>query len=292
MNPFIRKLRFGLTRLGFGLAGRVSPRRTGQALAARFLLPQGAGRALAAKAMANVGDGLRGGLTAGGARLATYQWGDPAADPYVLFSHGWSSFGLRFADWVPRLRAMGYAVVSFDQRGHGLSDGASSSLPDFVSTLRAIGLHFGRPAAVVGHSMGAASVVLAAETAWRPERFVLIAPLLDIERSARLFVGFMGAPETVFPHFEDAVSGWAKARFSDLDVASRLPQMKAPLLVIHDRRDRETPWEDGKRYSENWPGGRLFTTEGLGHNRLVDHPSVMEKALAFLSEEAREKATS
>lgn len=283
VNRSIGKIRFALNRIGLNLAGHIAPRAVGRSLAVRFLTPQPQGQTLAERAMAAAGGSLRRqDIKVGGDWLVTYQWGDPATEPYVLFSHGWSSFGLRFAGWVPRLRAMGYAVVMFDQRAHGLSEGESSSLPDFVATLRVVGRHFGRPAAVIAHSMGAASVVLATEPAWQPERFVLIAPMLDIERSARLFVRIMGAPKGVFPHFEDAVSDRAKARFSELDVGACIPLMDAPLLVIHDRRDRETPWEDGRRYAEAWPGARLFTTEGLGHNRLVDHPSVVQEVLTFL----------
>ncbi|MCC4618643.1 alpha/beta hydrolase [Xanthomonas cassavae CFBP 4642] len=95
---------------------------------------------------------------------------DPTRQPYVLLSHGWASYGLRFAAWVPRLRALGYAVLAFDQ----------------------------------------------------------------------------------------------------------------PALVIHDRHDRETPLEEGARFAALWPGAQLFTTEGLGHNRMLDHASVIARALEFI----------
>ena len=78
-------------------------------------------------------------LEVDGVRIATYAWGDPSAQPYVLFAHGWSSHGTRIAPWVAPLRAAGYAVVAFDQAAHGKSDGRQTTLPDFACHLLAVG---------------------------------------------------------------------------------------------------------------------------------------------------------
>lgn len=59
--------------------------------------------------------------------------------------------------------------------------------------------------------------------------------------------------------------------------------MAGSLLVVHYRRDRETPWEDGERYSQLWPATTLLSTEGLGHNRLLDDSAVMDEALRFFA---------
>jgi hypothetical protein len=84
-----------------------------------------------------------------GHRIATYAWGDPTTQPYVLFAHGWSSHGTRFLPWVPALRAAGYAVVAFDQPAHGRSSGERTTLPDFASTLFAGARRFGPAAALI-----------------------------------------------------------------------------------------------------------------------------------------------
>jgi pimeloyl-ACP methyl ester carboxylesterase len=87
-------------------------------------------------------------------------------------------------------------VITFDQRAHGMSEGRISSLPDFVLTLRAMGRRFGRPAAFIGHSMGASS----------------------------------------------------------------------------------------RLYACLWPHAQMMSTEGLGHNRMLDHPSVIDAAMEFVAE--------
>ncbi|CAM3193154.1 alpha/beta hydrolase [Pseudomonas floridensis] len=267
------------------LASRVSPGITGRYLARRFITPQAAGRAKAASAL-GLSSGVRTDtLMLDGIEISTYQWGDPSHEPYVLLSHGWSSYALRFADWVPVLRSMGYAVVGFDQPAHGLSGGKISHMPQFVEILQGVGRHFGKPAALIGHSLGASAIVFAQEKEWCPERFVLIAPFVAPAENALQQFDAAGIAHQAFAPFEDYLHALTGRRFAEYDAAVQLPGFDRPALIIHDLHDRETPWEKGARFAKLWPGARLFTTEGLGHNRLIDHPSVIDEVVAFLKPE-------
>jgi pimeloyl-ACP methyl ester carboxylesterase len=53
-------------------------------------------------------------------------------------------------------------------------------------------------------------------------------------------------------------------------------------LIVHDLCDREVPWGDGELYARLWNNARLLTTKGLGHNRILDDPEVIEAVLAFV----------
>jgi len=55
-----------------------------------------------------------------GARLAVYEWGDPAG-PEVLLIHGFAQCHLCFAGQIPAL-APHCRVIAYDQRGHGDSE--------------------------------------------------------------------------------------------------------------------------------------------------------------------------
>src|SRR5262245_16277393 len=126
-----------------------------------------------------------------GHTIATYVWGDPAAQPYVLFAHGWSSHGTRIAAWLPELQAQGYAVVAFDQPAHGRSPGSHATLPDFTHHLLAVGRHYGPAAAVIGHSLGGAATMLALANGLQAERAVLIAPAADPVAATERFANLM-----------------------------------------------------------------------------------------------------
>src|SRR6266702_4946610 len=58
--------------------------------------------------------------------------------------------------------------------------------------------------------------------------------------------------------------------------------MRIPLLVIHDRDDREVRWDDGAAITAAWPGAQLVTTTGLGHHRIVSDGGVIQQVLGFL----------
>ena len=217
-----------------------------------------------------------------GERIAIYVWGDPAAQPYALLIHGWSSFGLRYLPWVEGLRAQGLAVVAFDQPGHGFSGGKLCSLPDFVATVRALGRHYGDAAAAIAHSLGGAALALAQDERWHAARQVLIAPAEDIDAATDRFFRFVGLGPHLRERFVRGFEQQSGVRVRDLSVSPRLAQMRATALIVHDRDDNDVPWHEGERYARQWPRARLLTTEGLGHHEVLHAPSVIAAGLAFL----------
>jgi len=69
---------------------------------------------------------------------------------------------------------------------------------------------------------------------------------------------------------------------ADLDLAESAPAMRVPLLVIHDRGDREVAFANGAEIATSWPGAELLTTDGLGHRRILASQQVSERAAEFV----------
>ncbi|KRE96825.1 hydrolase [Frateuria sp. Soil773] len=278
---FATRLKLGTVRAGFALGGRIAPRRTADRAARLFATPFASSRS---RAQAAQGDAAmqRGHLAVHGETIATYVWGDPATQPYALLAHGWSSFGLRFLPWVAKLRALGYAVVCFDQPGHGRSSGKLCTLPEFTATLRAVGQHYGPAALAVGHSLGGAAVALAQDEHWHADKLILVAPAADMAAAAGRFFRLVRLGE----HLREPFYAWLVRRtgvgVDELQVHRHVPRLGQPGLVVHDLDDEDVPWGEGERYAQYWPGARLLTTQGLGHRRVLDAPEVIDAALAFL----------
>ncbi len=101
-----------------------------------------------------------------GKSLATLEWGTEGAGnkPTVLMLHGWLDNAASFHRLAPALAA-DFHCIALDWPGHGLSDWRADypiwaypqTLIDFIDRL-------GRKVHIIGHSMGAASAVLAAPT--------------------------------------------------------------------------------------------------------------------------------
>jgi pimeloyl-ACP methyl ester carboxylesterase len=285
MPTVIDKLKLTTVRTGFVLGGRLAPERTVNRAARLFATPYASSRSRA-QAVQGDADMQRGELHVNGETIATYVWGDPSTQPYALLAHGWSSFGLRFLPWVAQLRAQGFAVVTFDQPGHGHSSGKLCTLPEFITTIRTIGARYGNAALAVGHSLGGAAITFAQDESWHADRLILVAPAADMKAAASRFFRFVRLGE----HLRQPFYVWLLRRtgvsVEQLQVHRRLPALGQPALIVHDLDDADVPWGEGERYAQFWPGARLFTTQGLGHRRVLDAPEVIDAALSFVRGES------
>jgi pimeloyl-ACP methyl ester carboxylesterase len=268
-------------RLGFALGSQFAPHKTAERAARLFATPFRSSRARARAVQADA-DMRRETVRVQGEVIATYVWGDPVRQPYVLLAHGWSSFGLRFLKWVPQLRALGFAVVAFDQPGHGASGGTLATLPEFALTAHAVGEHYGNAALAIGHSLGGAAVTLALDETWRAQKLILIAPAADMVAAAGRFFRFVRLSARLRKQFfawHERRTGVDPSSLQIHRIASALGQQT---LVVHDVEDRDVPWDEGERYARHLSNARLLTTTGLGHNRIVDDADVMAAAMLFL----------
>lgn len=287
-TPNSTNVRFNTTltmlRLGFRLGGLFRPSATTERASDLFCTPFPGSRRRALQAP--TGGAVETALDIEGQRIQAYAWGDPGAQPYVLFSHGWSSHGTRFLPWVEPLRAAGHAVVAFDQPAHGRSAGRRTHLPGFVRTLSGVARHFGPAAAVVGHSLGGAAAAVALAEGLDAERAVLVAPAADPAAAIARFAATLGLSQRICARMLAGFESRLGVTFSSLQAQHSTPRIARPALIVHDFGDREVPWEEGERYARFWRGSRLLCTTGLGHNRIALDPAVISAAVRFLGGEA------
>lgn len=100
-------------------------------------------------------------LEAGRSRMRLWEWGQPSAPPVVLVHGGWDH-GRMFDDIAPQIAAMGRHVVAVDLRGHGDSGPLGISGECWLAwnlDLARLLRQFGRPAALIGHSLGGGQVL-------------------------------------------------------------------------------------------------------------------------------------
>jgi pimeloyl-ACP methyl ester carboxylesterase len=216
----------------------------------------------------------------GDERIAVYTSGD---GPRVLLVHGWEGVASDFATLAEAFRARGFGVVAFDQPAHGRSSGKRTTLPKMARAVLDVARATGPFAAVVGHSLGASSVLLALRDGLPAQRAVLISP----PRDAREFIHMLGqrlgltarrvaGAIALLERTVGSVGGRETDRVAN--------QLRVPGLVLHDRDDRAVPFSHGVAIAAAWPGARFVPLTGVGHRRSLDAEAVRAEILTFVGE--------
>jgi non-heme chloroperoxidase len=150
---------------------------------------------------------------AGGLRLAVDRWAS-GGEPVILL-HGGGQTRHAWGDTAAALARQGYDVSSMDLRGHGDSGWCARrdySLDAFRDDLRAVMARVGRPAVLVGASLGGiAALAVAGEG---PREMVSALVLVDITHQpptdgASRIRSFMGANPEGFATLEEAADAVA-----------------------------------------------------------------------------------
>lgn len=218
-----------------------------------------------------------------GRAVAVWEWGE--AGPLVVLVHGWEGRAAQLGAVIEPLTDLGFRVVGFDAPAHGDSEGATTHFVDFSRALEAVVDHV-QPAgpvhAVIGHSMGGAVTAWTSRRRALAKRYVAIAPpraVLDFARSFEDLVHMKPEVRVAFERRLDHTLGVpVESVRCDID-----GYPLAPLLVIHDVADREVPFACGETLARHWPGAHLERTEGLGHQRILRDPEVVEAVKRFVA---------
>lgn len=190
-----------------------------------------------------------------GTRIAAAYLGNPASRYTILYSHG---NGEDLGDILPWLRVLherGFSVISYDYPGYGLSGGTPSEA--------------GAVAAAE-----AAFTYLTKELNVPPERIVLHGYSVGggpaAELAARHEVGGLVLESTFTTAFR-TVTRIALLPFDRFRTIDRMPRIKAPVMLIHGRRDKIIPFWHGERLFEAARGAKVkLWVEDGGHWDLRD----------------------
>lgn len=234
-------------------------------------------------------------VTSLGATVRGEYWGD---GPVVYLVHGWGGRGAQLAAYVEPLVARGFRVVMFDGPAHGDSDHGPAGPHrthgvELGRALDAVAARFGPAEAVVAHSLGAISTYLTLRFGWLgTRRLVLLAPMAAATPLFHQFQRALGFGARTRRAFDREVEAFVGVPLEAFDASVQATYVDAvPTLVVHDRGDRQTPYADAVRLAGSLPDGRLLTTDGLGHRRILRDPAVVQEVVDFLSGmDARENA--
>ncbi len=214
-------------------------------------------------------------------RLPVYRFG---TGPAVMLVHGWGGSSAQLGAFVEPFLARGASVVAFDAPGHGEATGNRLAIPRFARAIKRVAESVGPVRAIVGHSMGGAAAAFAISIGLQLERAVLIGPPASEYEFFMQWYATLGLPDQILPLAKQSVVDRVGVTFERLRPQPLMDGVLTPLLVIHDRDDREVPYKDGAAIAEAARYGLLHTTHGLGHRRILRDPSVVLTTVNFVND--------
>jgi abhydrolase domain-containing protein 17 len=192
---------------------------------------------------------------AGSDSVAVHYLPQPDAYFTVLFSHGNAEDLGYLQPILEEIRAAGFAVLAYDYRGYGRSDGGRPTVRGAVEDAEAVYRYatrdLGIPAERIilhGRSLGSGPTL---ELATRHDVAGVVlesafVSVLRVVTRAKLFP---------FDHFSNL---------------ARVSKLRRPLLVVHGTRDGVIPAWHGRRLYEAAPGPKWsFWVDEAGHNDLA-----------------------
>ena len=211
--------------------------------------------------------------------LQTYVWKKEEDKEKVLLVHGWDSNSSRWRPVISTLRSAGYTVIAFDAPAHGKSGNDIINGVLYAEALEKVAQRF-QPDYVVGHSFGGlgAANYFANFDAVSIKRLILMATPSKLSRVLNDYYKLIGLKK----RGQRAIDKYFKKEFGfDVDyfaIEEFAKKIKLSGLVIHDKQDETTPFEEGQAIHDNWEGSDFFIVEGVGHS--LQNRDVYKRVLA------------
>ena len=229
-----------------------------------------------------------------GHRIAGEEWGE---GPPVYLVHGWGGQRAHLAVFVKPLVEAGYRVVALDLPSHNESDPGAlapgrTTATECADAIAAMIETHGPAHAVVAHSLGANSTVLAATQGSQVGRLVFLAPMGEFPLYLDLFAARHGFGRRIRSGLQQRLEKRIGMPLHETNMTWTGRRANyPPLLLIHDPDDPDSPHAASERVAAAWPGARLLTTRGLGrlaHYRILRHRNAIRAGLDFISHRAKD----
>lgn len=200
----------------------------------------------------------------------------------VLLAHGWAGRSTQLFAFADRLLEKGYMVISFDGPAHGMSTGKTTSMIEFLTTIKKIDEVYGPFESAIGHSFGGMSLYNATSSFLTLKSFVTIGAGDKVTDIIKRFASNLNLkPKSASKIQKRLEKKWqAKAEeFASHYVARNIT---IPVLTIHDSEDGDVPVSSAYNIRQNLQKGSLLISHGLGHTKILRNKEIVNKSIDFI----------
>jgi alpha-beta hydrolase superfamily lysophospholipase len=219
---------------------------------------------------------------------------DTQPAPAVIITHGWGGNAALMLPLVQPLHDAGFAVLLFDARCHGASDDDDyMALPRFAEDTEAALAWLQQCQAInpqaislLGHSVGAAAVLLVASRRNDIAKVVSVSAFAHPERMMRRWLASKSIPhwlidKLILPEVERAI-GFTFAQIAPENTISHIP---CPVLLAHGLQDNIVPVTDAHAiYAQRAQTQVELLLVNGNHEQFADQAQQMQRVIQFLKD--------
>jgi pimeloyl-ACP methyl ester carboxylesterase len=233
--------------------------------------------------------------TVNGKKIQLQELNPQSGHPVILAVHGQENCSEAFLN-ICKKTAPNCRIFLLNTRNHGKSDDSRSNTiiqyqEDIEAAVHYIinELNIHQPITLLGHSMGGASVLNAAQNLKRVKAVISIASFADLRKiTKQLFITNKLPPlfvEGALNYLEIKVG----KKIDTLSPLNAVRQLKQDILICHGKKDTQIPVDEAYLFRElKLPNTEVFISENANHSNILDEEitlNAIEKFIAKLKQQ-------
>ena len=136
---------------------------------------------------------------------------------------------------------------------------------------------------MIGHSLGGMSVINSLGRGLQTDKAVIIGSGNTTKAITEDFLVTIGMKQKLTPILINLFERKYNDKMTNYDVADQALKVNVPVLIIHDKNDKDVPFTAAEAISKNLQKNELLITTGLGHRKILGDEKVIEKIVQFVT---------
>ena len=202
----------------------------------------------------------------------------------ALLLHGWSGRGTQLFAFADELRKSNAEVVTFDMPAHGQSLGNKTNIVELVACIKEVYAKYGPFDHSIAHSMGSMALLRALRDGIPMKSAAIIGSGDKIRNVFYRFSEQLQFSDKVTEQMIQTVEKQFGMNLESYSSSMSLEDLKMPLLIVHDKDDKETPFIYSKDLHEIANNSELLLTTGLGHHRILRDSKTVQRIVQFINQ--------
>jgi pimeloyl-ACP methyl ester carboxylesterase len=203
----------------------------------------------------------------------------------VLLLHGWSGRGTQLFAFANELRKSNAEIVTFDMPAHGESKGNKTNIVELVDCIKEVHAKYGPFDHAIAHSMGSMALLRALRDGIPMKSAAIIGSGDKIRNVFYRFSEQLQFSDKVTERMIQTVEKQFGMNLESYSSSMSLEHLKMPLLIVHDKDDKETPFTYSKDLHKIANNSELLLTSGLGHHRILRDSKTVQHIVQFINQD-------